>query len=446
MDKNNRRAIPYIKEYKWKDIRNELLKVNSKLVAAIDEVSPDDSYTLFKASYPYGANIIKRSDFYLPNDSGEIVPLTDSSISNKTKELLGYNLGSNPVSVLLNHSMELFINMQNHTVAAGNLVTPGNVFGTYRTLKTTNYSYHPAFIWDMTSGARSIFMLPKISEIEKHNNLCKNLGVRASAPKILMDHWQIFKEISQCNDFAKPWSIEIVFFSKKWFEKLEDKSWRPLHYFLLKSSWDGGDFWINNFFWNLIFAIIQRDKNLKISSYISDTVKYILAVSTGALPGFAIAKDNTAAPISDIQKAYIEIYKLKEYLPIIMQPSSFNMYEELQAAVYYALQFPNALGQTSRARTSLVQDLYEVRWLMDKYSQGIAENRLNVGNTPLAEAIKRVKYEYFHDKSGTYPNIRDSAEIFEEDENFKNILTPCNNKGFPINSPFVKGCIRIARA
>lgn len=438
---------PHLSEHTWKEVRSDLQKVNPKLVAAIDEISPNDSYTIFKASYPYGSMVIKRSDLQIPNNKGAIVPLTDPSISDRIKDLLGYNKGSNPVCMLLKNSMELFISLQNHTVSASSLITPGSIFGAYIILTRTKYCYQPAFIWDMTAGARSIFMLPKISETEKHNNLRRNLGIHSTIPKLLIDHWQIFKEIADCESFAKPWNMEAIFFSKKWFERLEDEKWRPFHYFLLRDVWDKGDFWRNNFFWNLIFTIIQKDRNLKPSPYISDTVKYLLAISTGAMPGFAIAQNNLAAPIADIQKAYLEIYNLKDYLPIIMLPGSFDMDEKKQSPVYYSLQFPNAieLGQNTRARTSLVQDLYEIRWLMDKYLQEIALNRFNIQGTPLSETINKVQYEYFHDKIGNYSNIKHSEEIFIADPNFKNILTPCHNKLFPANSPFVRGCIRISK-
>ena len=177
------------------------------------------------------------------------------------------------------------------------------------------------------------------------------------------------------------------------------------------------------------------------------TVKYIFAIATGALPGFTVAKNNSTGPMSDIQKAYLEIYKLRDYLPIIMQPGRFDMDDDKQSPVYYSLQFPNALelGQNSRARTSLVQDLHEIHWLMDKYLNEIISNRFNISGTPLAETIKKVKYEFFHDKMGGYPNIKHSETIFNEDENFKNILTQCNNKSFPVNSPFVRGCIRLSK-
>lgn len=435
----------FMEELTWDQVRDDVMKVNPEFAAVVDRLSPSKEYTVFKATYPYGSEILKRGDLYVPNKEGELVSLKHHSISSHIRDSLDYNLDSNPVTLVLHNTLELFANLHDRTIPLYGLIPSGKLFGLWR-IMSPNKSHQPRFIWDMTAGARSIFMLPRISEVERHKKLKKVFHVSAEAPNKLMDHWQVFREISNHSNFHEPWNSVVLFFSKKWFEHLNEYSWLDFNRYLLKTVWEGSEFWRNEFFWDLIFSIIQKIKDIKPSPYVMDTVKYLFAIGTGDLPGFAPAIDSSAAPIKGIQEAYLDVYNLKKYTPIIMQPILFDLHNRQHRPIYYSLQFPNAveLGHKFRNRSSAITDLYEVKSLINKYLRELVSGQFKVEETPLYDFIKMGTYDYFHNNVGHYHGIKENKEIPVEDDNF--LFNSRNgNDEFPITSSFVQGCIRISQ-
>jgi len=443
MYNNNRQIKASLQELTWQQAREAVIKVNPKFAKVVDEINPSKEYTVFRAIYPYGAEILKNAVLYLPNNNGELIAITDSNISNHVRESLDYNMQSNPASLVLKNSIELFITLDDRTVPSlYGLVTPGKIFGTWRVLNPQK-ALQSAFIWDMTAGARSLFMLPKISEAERHKKLKRAFQINADVPRTQMDHWYIFREIANHHSITTSWHTELLFFSKKWFEHLNDKAWMPFYYFLLTTAWQGTEFWRNQFFWDILFSTIQKNRNLKPSPYISDTVKYLFAIGVGSMPGFYPALDDISGPISILQNVYLDVYNLKQYAPIIMQPGMFSLQDKNCRPVYYSLQFPTAadFSPKSRDRSSIITDLFEVKSLLAKYIIDILSDKFNLNGTPFYDFTKFGKFDYFHNNVELYSDMRESAEIPLEDTSFqyKNV----NNNSFPETSPFVRGCIRI---
>ncbi len=156
----------------WDQVRQDVIRVNPKLANIIDEIAPSNAYWIAKATYPYGSLVMEKSVLMLPNREGSIVPITDSSLETEFQEGLGYNLQSNPVSIVLNNSFEIFLPLEDRTIPLSGLILPGTVFGAWRILSSKK-AEQTAFIWNMTAGARSVFMLPKITESKKHAQLKK---------------------------------------------------------------------------------------------------------------------------------------------------------------------------------------------------------------------------------------------------------------------------------
>ena len=171
----------------------------------------------------------------------------------------------------------------------------------------------------MTAGARSLFMLPKISKSISHHKLQQKIGIYADTPKTLLNHWDIFREIEQCMPDENPWNVELLFFSKKWFDHRNDDAWIKFNHWLAKNAWAGSEFFRNEFIWDMVFSAIQEIKNIRPEPYFTNSVRHLFGIGIGALPGFAPAINNDAGPIHKIQKIYREIYNL-DYAPIIMAP------------------------------------------------------------------------------------------------------------------------------
>lgn len=428
-----------IEELTWKDVRVEVAKINSELAKIIDEIDPDREYTVFKASYPFGSAILKGGHFYLPNQSGDLVPLHSPEISASVQKKLGYNLGTNPVSMILKNTAEIFMILDDYTIPLYGLISPGKVMSTWRVLNKNSEA--PAFLWDMTAGARSIFMLPKISETAGYNRIRKEFHLHMEKPKTYLNHWEIFRSISQDSKFGETWATEIIFFSEKWFTNLNDKKWKNFKLYLLERAWFGSEFFRNQFVWDLIFSLIQKQRNIKPSPYIVDTVKHLLAMGMGAFPGFVAAEDDSAGPIKRLQEIFTTIYRLNDYEPVVMHP--YFLFDN-DRPIYYSLEYPTTIEFSPRSRESAtkIHDLYDVQSLLSKCLMDVRSKNLNLSGTSLYDLPKNVQYDFFHTEILNYSGIRLSSEIPLEDSTF--MLRAKNaSKKFPAVNAFMRGCIRI---
>ncbi len=133
------------------------------------------------------------------------------------------------------------------------LMSSGTLFGLWRIFDTLGN--HPISLWNMVSGARSLFMLPKISNNIHHTKLKKAHRLISETPKEIMDHWLVFCELAE--RMHSPWTSKILFFSNAWFERLDDPAWLPLKCYFYKELWDGSSFNRNKFLWNLTFSQLK---------------------------------------------------------------------------------------------------------------------------------------------------------------------------------------------
>ncbi|PCI39873.1 MAG: hypothetical protein COB50_00585 [Thiotrichales bacterium] len=438
----------------WSRIRNEVIKVNPDFAKIIDNIDPGDNFTIYKVIYPYGSEVLKRGLLHLPNKDGRLVPFNSPSIPAQVQQDLGYSLGSNPVSVVLKNSMEVFVDLGSRIASIYKMVEAGDLFGLWKLINPKKVPRHPKFLWDITAGARSVFMLPKISDIERHLRLCREFSINNPKPTELIDHWDIFRGITSHKQFNNCWNLEIMFFSEKWFNHRHGDSapWLAFHHYLKSYVLESGAFWRNYYFWGLIFTLIEQKVCFKPSSYITDTVKCLFAIGVGELPGFAPATDDTAMPASLLQEVYANVYNLGDYQPVIMQPKNFELDNKNADPVYYSLKFSNTteLAPHSRKRTSVIKDLYEIRLLVDNYIRQISNNSLdvNIEYSDLWQLSNDVNFDFFHTEYQQYQNIKNSALIPEQDKRFMktiNNIQGDQKKKFPDKNLFTRGCVRVTR-
>ena len=383
----------------WPKVRDIVAKIKPDFARVVDELDPSDEHFFIKCSYPFGSKVLKGAVLMIPaGENGRLVPLTDPSVDKKIKEAISYNLNSNPVSMVLKNSFEIYLPLEDRTIPLLNgLIPSGTIFGMFRILHPQS-SYQPRFLWEMTSGNRSMFMLPKITETKKHMRIKKQFDLSMEKPISLMSHWQVFKELSQHPDFPQPWDAEILFFSKTWFDHLNDKAWLAFYHYLQNLAWIGTELWRNQPIWSLISSLILQEYQARPSAYVCDTVKYLIHIAIGEQPGFAPAKNNLGGPIEGLQKIYKEEYDIRHYPPIIMCPTQFRMKDVDAMPVYYSLQFPTAMefGKSTRTRTSLISDLHDIRALLTRYAHDMLSNKYLTESTPIHDSFKSVEFDYFH--------------------------------------------------
>lgn len=428
--------------YTWQDLRETVHQVNPKLATIIDDLSPSEEFKLYRCAYKYGDEIVKRGDLYLPHQDG-LVSLKSPEVSHKIRNDISYNHFSNPLSMVLNNAIEFHIPVEGRIIPHS-LSRAGDIFGLGNIFDDLNSHFPPSFLWYMTAGARSVCMLSKISDSVSHRRLVHHYQIHEACPKALSDHWRIFRELVNCPEFGDPWEVDLLFFGQQWVKHLSDKAWIHFRAYLQDLVWQRTSYWRSQFISDLVLTHIQRHEGIKPSAYIADIVKYLFAVGVGALPGFMPAINNDLGPFDRVKTAYEDTYRMKEYLPIVMQPGYFKA--NSRDAVYASLQFLSVmeLSPKSNERSSTIADLYAVQSLVRRYLRGITEGDYNMDGTWFYEMAKHVYFRFYHSSASQYPNIQDTHDLIPHDRRFQKLLRGKYGAAFPATGRFLRGCIQLA--
>jgi hypothetical protein len=426
----------------WESARK--LIPNSEIISIIDKISPGKKYKLYRARYSYGVNIVDRTGLKIPTKKGTVLDLTDNAIPKELRENLSYC--SLPMGIILCNSVEVY-NEVNGEVATLGVFQSGDPLGLLETLEP-ELSFCMRRVWNVSSGLRSAFMLPGISDRASHNRLMAAVSGEVQKPNTIADHSSIFQTIA-CGLKAN-WHVEILFFSKEWFVKKEDTQldydWQSFFYYLHKYlfkytsvSRNGLTF---DFVWHS-FACILNSIGNKPDPHVLDTVRHLIKIAIGAMPGYAPASDNLGGPFACIREAYVELYKL-QYAPVIIEPQHFKE-KKLISPIYYSLHYPTMLESSPRKRKpeSLVTDLIQTRSLMNNLKRLFLEKRIYLGESLINEIVSSTSFDFFHFGKICFQDIKKNEDIPLGDERF--ISYDSKKYSFPSAMPFVQNCIRITR-
>lgn len=422
-----------VQEVSWGLVREQLQHINPKLVQVIDSIDPAKRHSFINVDYPFGADIMRHGEFCFDH-----IPPAERSLLNK----LNYQHFSTPIMLALDKQLELYVPTDNRIIPYL-IVKPGDIFGLWQLLDEQmpeGQSYMPYSIWNMTSGARSLFMLPKISEKGRFEKLQRQFKLPHDKPQRLQEHWRTFKGLYDSPEFTESWYSRVVFFSKEWFDDIHDPAFHELKLFMYQHMWRQSTLWRSQIFWELTLSRIHMKRELTPCHYFTDVAKHLLAIGTGVLPGFVPADNDDLAPVAQLQGIYRDVYGLDEWAPVIMQPQMFDM-QQPQQSVYYSLQYPSSILHSikSKTRSSVLGDTFGIAMLLDKYCRELRDGNYHVDKTPLKSLAEKVGYEYFHTDESDYNIVRVNTDLIDIDPRF--------NLGdqFPKNSVFFRGCVRIYR-
>ena len=418
----------------WKDVREQLLPINPELTKIIDQISPSPKYFFYRAKYSYGQKILKKGRVYLPCGSN-LVSLDSTELDNDVREQLNYNNYTCPVVLALTRPFEFFIELQTRDIPFF-IMQAGDLFGTWNILSPDN---NELSIWEMTAGARSTFLLPKISESLGHHNLRKTFGFDLHTPKSLRDHWAIFRALYNSTDFDENWDAELLFFNRAWFENFSDPVWRDLKLYFYKFNWACSKYW-----WDTTLSRINNEKETIKAQHYIDISRHLLSLSQGALPGFVAAENDFLGPMKKIQDIYKNIYGLKKWSPIIMQPYFFN-FQQSDRAVYYSFAYHSAVDLALKANTRkpVLDDIYTVKTILDKRIKAILSSSAARG-TRQFEASMNTTFHYYH-PLGDKLRLEYDEDFFKKDLIIEKALGFENWNKFPFPSQFFNGCVKIEK-
>ena len=430
-----------IEECFWQDVQ-EKFKIQPKLFNIINDLSPDKSYTILKASYPFGATIFDSGIFYLPTKNKHVIPIADRRVPAHIQAQFDYNKFPLGFSIG-NGAVEVYKELKDRVFSLGYFEN-GLDLGIWESLA-------PATPYKVVAGARSLHMLPRLTDREGQKNLTKKFGIKSPMPLHAFEQWAVFKEIANSKAFEQPWSCDVLFFSKKWMEKIKnDKAWSPFYVFLLLSAWRHTEYVRSKIMLDTMwqsFSNVLKNSRIKPNSNSIETLKHLISVAMGTLPAFAPAINNLAAPIDGLLKAYLEVYALKNYTPSMMQPHYFSL-NHPQDFCYYSLQLTSFLESIpcSRSPHSARVELEELITLLDRFMiELINHNLLNDEIKHVYKTLSKIQFDGFHSEEDKNKGIYSSNEMAIEDPNLLYLPKGYNqNRKFCERSTFVRGCIRIS--
>jgi len=412
-----------LQEIDWQDVCQSLERINPALAAVINHIAPNHDYKLIKATYAFGDLIIREGRLCLPVED------------NRLYAQLNYS--PIPLSLLLNKSAEAFIESNDNPLPL-NILKPGSFFGTFEAINfMMNKSSCP--IWNVSAGARSTFMLPKISNasgikrLRAHYHIAHSLHLQN-----LSDHWGLFKQITLKPYFTEPWKSEVLFFPRQWFTNIKDIAWYPFYQLIWEQTWNQAQYAMSDFNfrneWQICLKMIDA-RRLKPSLYIMDTIKHLLNIILGFAPFFSPAEDlELDLPLIELQRAFTDVYRLEHYVPTIMSPAIYNIQQP--SIGYYSLAFPTLMSGVCPQKwlASFMPDLKLIKLIMSYLTE----------NSQKSSPLYQVLLAYFHDAKDKFQDIELSAEIPKQDLAFIREHEKFRERSFCATSAFWRGCIRIS--
>tara|TARA_R110000868_G_scaffold291709_1_gene552249 strand:- start:15408 stop:16712 length:1305 start_codon:yes stop_codon:yes gene_type:complete len=424
----------------WKEVRKKVKQVNQPLFDEIEDLAPDDSIPFYLGKYGFGDHIMLDGSLGVPDDKGNIISLRSSGVDKTLVDDLDYapNL---PIGLVTKNTAELYY-MSGEQIVPWIFMYPGRIFSLWGGLQPPGTSAHAGKIWQVTAGARSIFMLPKIEEKRGYVKLEKEFGIGLPVPKKIFDQWHLYRDILQSPGMNSDWHTEIVLFSRSFREKLDTKKYLSLKNYLFETAWLDTSFLRDQVVFETVFSSALYECNLKPHQYLVDTAKHIYKIAQGAYVGFSFADSNLSAPIDELQSVFNNVYGHLKSAPTFMQPSYINTNQ----SIYYSLNIPTLLlfSLYTKYVNNRLNDLNWIKTINTKINQLLTEDKYGLGNSPIGKTAQTVDFEYIHYNPGEYNNILQAKSLAKQhavlSEQVKSF-----NKPFCDTSKFWQGAIQLTK-
>ncbi|MCC2624498.1 MAG: hypothetical protein K0R14_371 [Burkholderiales bacterium] len=432
----------------WKEALPKISAVNPGLAECMQKHSNLlKDLPFFIVNYPFGEKIINNREVFFPLAGGGGISFNDPSLPDILRDNLSYTPGvDNPVGMILDKESEFFRPIDGRIVSY-QVVNTGQIIGFAHIIDTIMNKHlgkvkkATVSIWNLLAGARSAFVLPKISENGRHANLQKTYGINVEKPNSYTEHSDIFRALNA--EISPQWIQPILYFPKQLSHNLKvDQEYLPIFHEMASIHRLGYSIWHNAYpkFESDINYVFQKAKVNGFSAYAVNIVKHLYLIIANGAPGFAPTTNENMLPKKLVEDAYTDknSYGLTDYWPTIMQPKQFDNEE----SVYYSLGVPSLIHynpETFKGKTSIAL-LSEVADVLARCQEYIL-NEFEDKDSSLYEAAIKARFSFYHDDPNPKKNgsaIKNSALLPKEDPRF------CK-KGweFPFRSSFVRGCIKI---
>lgn len=414
----------------WNEIKDEVRQVNPSLFIHLDCVDNGKNLPLVLAQYPFGCDILKAGTLFLPEGEQAVCPISNSKAPKAILSDLHYS--KIPVGLILSKSIEIYYETQERIIA-DKIWQKGRIFGLWE-LHDAPYQEDSAQLSNISAGARSIFMLPKITDQVSHRKLQKNLGITSPAPASERDHRDLFAEIVAKSEDGQKWKCRILYLSAAWFKNQNNLAFQSLKGYFLQEAWhqsyncrrqfELNVSWENSLKW-------MSERNIYLSPRVSSHVKQLYLIAENIFPGmvFAKQKEDWAAPVNLITHIYQDIYQLKHYDPLITHANHI----EHSNPVYYSLRYPNYFEShiPMKSTPRLAEEISMLANIigMIKYTK-----HFNI----------KPEFNFYHFGKENTPPVYSADHLIKSNPDLNQFIK--NKKSgaeFPVNSTFFHGCVEI---
>ncbi len=399
---------PYIEQLSWAEARELILPVNPEFVKHADELDLPKSCCIFKVKYRYGDYLLREGRPMFRNAEGANVSIDDESLPEIIKEKLSY-ADTIPMGISLNKKLEIFFKTLNNRIIPIMAPEPGYIFALTGVLNRKNGAFiSQGPFWNITSGVRQIYSVPKISIAAKHRKLAREFGINLDPPTKLEDHWQTFKELMSSNSLENNWSNEVIFFSEEFPSFKDSNTWANFNNYLREYSWGRGDFLRTFYQVSFITSEIASYANIPTYPNLINTLKQILSISGRFMPGLSLNAGEMTFPEKALKKAYKEVYGL-EHDPLFMGSKYFDPSDGNK--IYYALSLPNMLeyqhGQSFAK--SKFEELRVIAHSLEKIQKIITGNVLKIQSIEQSffRGLVQSKIQCYHSHALDEKQIKD---------------------------------------
>ena len=421
MDAHSKKWPPGCKLLSWGEVRQKFFEINLELAEIIDDLSPSSSHCFIQVDYDYGQLIV---------DKGCVLTADGNSL----KEHLSY--ASIPLGIVLSRTSEVFVEgLQKQSVPL-NILGRGELFGTFDVMNLF-HGIEKSACWSLSSGSRTIFTLPKLTNSKKLERLREYCLMDSEIfPLQESDQWFIFKSISAQNRLRYPWKCSVLFFSASWFKHLHESRWQRFNNYLFQYSWKQVQHAINRvqFFQNWNQVIHQFGaRHLTPRPYLMETFRHLLMMAFGELPGITANVCQEKVPVEVIQSTLQEVYSVHPYHPTLFSadfPSSLFSGHP----VYYSLSNPTLIeGSASDVSyATKMTNLKDIKQLFDSMkTMSEAQNKEKIPSLT-----------YIHNKGDLEKNMVHSQFVPETDFWIQQQLSN-SELTFCSSGLFWRGCIQM---
>ncbi|MCX7122329.1 MAG: hypothetical protein NTV32_01395 [Gammaproteobacteria bacterium] len=415
---------------KWADVEAQFQKLLPHFSPLFESIFKNTSVSFYRVRYTFGTKVILNGHLSLPD-------ILNSELENHIQL---------PLALVTEGILEADINLPSHLIPLS-ILKPGSFFNLNSLFQPLIPSHYVRNAYTYTAGSRSLLILPKISHEQYNERLMRSFSINPDmlCPKTFLDQWPLFKELINAPEFKSNWHTEIIIFSKEALALIQSNP--GLQVALLKQEHQKTDFQNNQLMYDLVWSIFSENlsNSIKNGPFIVETVKHLIKLAMAEIPGYIPATNSLQAPLPELIDVFLNVYRIRYYLPIFMELDYFNH----QDPIYYSLQkhtFLCHIPQKNNANRT-IDELTAIKELILSFTEQVLENKLPISleNTLLHKTLQEVEFDFFHPQGGEQLNT-DIESIAEEDPRFTQLTDKISSDKsvvFPKHSLFFNGCIRI---